>query len=72
MDLSESLRDPIGAAAFAMAATAAYIYIKARMNNESPPELNSYTKPSILVGILVYFIVSHGAAVKETISVEPF
>ena len=72
MDISEHLRDPIGATVFAGLATAAYIYMKARMNNEPKPELNAYTKPSILVAILVYFIVSNGAACKETISVDPF
>jgi len=72
MDISEYLRDPVGAAVFAAMATSGYIFFKARINNEPKPELNVYTKPSILIAILVYFIVANGTCAKEPISVDPF
>jgi len=72
MDISEYIREPTGAAVFAAAATAAYIYIKAKMNNEKTPKTSDYIKPAILVALLVFFIVSNGAGKRETISTEPF
>lgn len=72
MDLNETLRDPFGAAVVAACCTAAYIHFKAKMNNEGKLELSSYTKPSILNAILVYFIVSGGVGAKENISVDPY
>ena len=72
MDISESLRDPFGAALIAGCVTAGYIHVKARMNNEGKLELSSYTKPAILNGILVYFIVSGGIGAKEKISADPY
>jgi len=68
----DNLRDPINASLFGAVATAGYMFLKAKLNNEPKPQMNEYTKPAILVAILVYFIVSQGNAVKETISVEPF
>lgn len=68
----DNLRDPINAALFAAVSTAGYMFLKAKLNNEPKPQMNEYTKPAILVSILVYFIVSQGNAAKETISVEPF
>ena len=70
--LSEQLRDPLGAAVIAAGITAGYLYLKMKMNNESPLPLNAYTKPAILNAIMVYFIVSNGIGTKEQISVEPF
>ena len=64
--------DPVGAAIAAAVITAAYIYTKAKMNNEPVPEMNVYTKPAILNGIMVYFIVSSGIGGKERISIDPF
>lgn len=72
MDLSESLRDPFGAAVIGGCITAAYIHFKAKMNNEGKLELSSYTKPSILNAIMVYFIVSGGIGAKESISTDPY
>lgn len=72
MDISEYIREPLGAAAFAGLATVCYIYLKARMNNEPKPETSDFIKPAILIGLLVYFIVSSGAGQRETISAEPF
>jgi hypothetical protein len=72
MDISEYIREPTGAAVFAAIATAAYIYIKAKINNEATPKPSNYVKPGLLVALLVYFIVSNGAGKRETISTEPF
>jgi hypothetical protein len=72
MDISESLKDPFGAGLIAACATAGYIHFKAQMNNEGKLELSSYTKPSILNAILVYFIVSAGIGAKEKISADPY
>jgi len=72
MDISDSLKDPLSAAVFAACATAGYIHIKARMNNDGKLKPSTYTKPAILVGMLVFFIVQSGVAAKETISTEPY
>ena len=40
MELSDYLRDPINAALIAAALTAAYIHVKAQLNNEGKLELN--------------------------------
>lgn len=72
MDISEQLKEPIGAAIFAGAVTALYIHLKAKLNNEPMPQVSAYTKPAVLVAILVYYIVTTGVAARETISSEPF
>jgi hypothetical protein len=71
-DLSEYLRDPMGAAIIAALITASYIHLKAHLNNEGKLELNKYTKPAVLNAILVFFIVSNGLGQKEAISTDPF
>jgi len=71
-DLSDYLRDPVSAALVAAGLTAAYIHLKAYLNNEGKLELNKYTKPAVLNAILVFFIVSGGIGKKEAISSEPF
>jgi hypothetical protein len=71
-DLADYLRDPFSAALIAAAITALYINVKQRINNEGQLPLHAYTKPAILNGIMVYFIVSNGLALKEPISTEPF
>ena len=71
-DLSEYLRDPVSAALIAAAITAGYIHIKAYLNNEGKLEMNQYTKPAVLVAILVYVIVMNGLGQKEVISNDPF
>ncbi len=72
MELSDHLRDPVSAALIRAGLTAAYIHLKAYLNNEGKLELNKYTKPAVLNAILVFFIVSGGLGKKETISSEPF
>lgn len=72
MDISEQLKEPTGAAIFAGIVTALYIYFKAQLNDEPVPQTSAYTKPAILVAILVYYIVSTGVSAKETISTDPF
>ena len=72
MDISEYIKEPVGAAIFAALATAGYIHLKTKLNNESQPPLSAYTKPSLLIAMLVYFIVTNGSAAREKISVEPF
>jgi hypothetical protein len=70
--MEEYLRNPMWAAVFAAAVTAAYIHVKAHINNEGKLPTSAYTKPAALVAILVYFIVYNGVAVREPISAEPF
>ena len=72
MELSEALRDPMSAAVIGCLITAGYIHVKAKMNNEGVLQTHQYTKPAVLVALLVYFIVSQGVGAKESISTEPF
>jgi hypothetical protein len=72
MDISEQLKDPLYAALFAAAVTAAYIHVKAHMNNEGKLKLSDYAKPASLVAILVFFIVQSGTAAPESILTDPF
>ena len=72
MELSEALRDPMSAAVIGGLITAGYIHVKAKMNNEGVLQTHQYTKPAVLVALLVYFIVSQGVDAKESISTEPF
>jgi Na+/pantothenate symporter len=72
MDIGDYLREPLNAAIFAALVTAAYVHIKAKMNNEGKLQLSQYIKPAFLVGLLVYFIVSNGSGTREKISSEPF
>lgn len=72
MELSEYLRDPIYAGLIAGMITAGYIHTKAYLNNEGKLEMNQYTKPAVLVSILVYMIVFIGIGQKEVISDDPF
>lgn len=70
--MEQYLKEPTWAALFAMVATIGYMHGKAKLNNEAPPQNSECMKPAILVGMLVYFIVSTGVNAKETISLEPF
>ena len=72
MELSEYLRDPVYAGLIAGMITAGYIHAKAYLNNEGKLEINQYTKPAVLVAILVYFIVVNGIGQKAIISDDPF
>jgi hypothetical protein len=69
---SEYLRDPAYAALFAAVVTIAYIHFKAHINNSPVPKTSDFAKPSALVGMLVYFIVSNGPATREAILTEPY
>lgn len=68
----DQLRDPVMAALFAAVVTAAYIYFKSRVNNETVPPNSVFMKPAILNAVLVYFIVSNGSGTKPRILTEPF
>lgn len=66
------LRDPASAAMIAAAVVMAYVYFRAKMNNEGPLKNSEFIKPGFLTGLLVYFIVSSGQASHEPLSKEPF
>ena len=70
--MDQYLREPFGAAVIAAGVTIAYIYGKAKMNNEGKVKNSDYFKNAFLVGILVYFIVSQGQGSHEPIMKEPF
>jgi hypothetical protein len=72
MEVGDYLREPMYAALFAGVSTAAYVHIKAKMNNEGKLQTSQYVKPAFLVALLVYFIVSSGSGSREKISAEPF
>jgi|TARA_B100001758_G_C18224997_1_gene512273 hypothetical protein len=72
MEFEDYLRDPAWAGIVAGGITAGYIHAKSRLNNEGKLPMSSYTKPAMLVAILVFFIISQGVAKRETISSEPF
>tara|TARA_B110000285_G_C15141855_1_gene631332 strand:- start:7465 stop:7683 length:219 start_codon:yes stop_codon:yes gene_type:complete len=72
MDISEQLRDPVGAAGAAFIITAGYIHIKAKMNNEGKLQAAQYVKPAILNAIMVYFIMINGVGTREKISSESY
>lgn len=72
MELTETLRDPSGAAMVAAGMTMAYIYFRGQINNEPKKELSDYLKPAVLNAIMVYFIVDNGISQKEVLSPEPF
>ena len=72
MELSETLRDPMGAAMVAAGMTVAYLYIKEQLNNEPKKELNAHLKPAVLNAAMVYFIIDQGISQREMISTEPF
>ena len=67
------MREPLNAALFAAAVTAATIYFTLPQKSEKQPVKNStFTKPALFVGLLVYFIVYSGNTRYETISKDPF
>jgi hypothetical protein len=72
MEFEDYLRDPAWAGIVAGAITAGYIHAKSRLNNEGKLPISSYTKPAMLVAILVFFIISQGVSKRETISSDPF
>ena len=70
--MEDYLRDPIYGALIAAAATTGYILFKAKLNGEPRPQNSEFIKPSILVGILVYFIISGGLGKGDKKLTEPF
>ena len=72
MEFEDYLRDPAWAGIVAGGITAGYIHAKSRLNNEGKLPKSSYTKPAMLVAILVFFIISQGVSKRETISSDPF
>ena len=70
--MDQYLREPTGAAVIAGAVTMAYVYGRAKMNNEGPIKNSEMMKPAFLVAILVYFIVSRGSESSETMTKEPY
>jgi len=72
MNVEDIIREPAGAAVIAAGATALYVHLKAKMNNEPLPSTSQYAKPAVLVAILVYVLTMYGSGQKERISSEPF
>ena len=70
--MDQYLREPMSAAVIAAIATMAYVYIKAKMNNEGKVKNSEYFKPAFLVGLLVCFIVNQGQTSHEAPTKEPF
>ena len=73
--LSTYLSNPLYAAGFAMIVVVLYIHMKQQLNHEPKPNTSDYTKPAILVGILVYFIVHmimYGHGDNAQVLREPF
>jgi uncharacterized membrane protein YphA (DoxX/SURF4 family) len=65
-------KEPFSAAIIAAAAVMAYVFVKAKMNNEGKVKNSEYFKNAFLVGLLVYFIISQGQGSHEPIMKEPF
>lgn len=70
--MDQYTRDPMSAGVIAAAATMAYVYVKAKMNNEGKLKNSDFFKPAFLVGLLVYFIVSQSRGSHEPIMKEPY
>ena len=70
--MDQYFREPTSAAAIAAATVMAYVFIKAKMNNEGKLKNSDYFKPAFLVAALVYFIVSQGQGDSSPIMKEPF
>jgi uncharacterized membrane protein len=70
--MDQYFREPLSAAVIAVAVVVAYVYIRAKMNNEEKLKNSDYFKPAFLVGILVYFIVSQGQGDSGPVLKEPF
>lgn len=66
--MESQLKNPLYAALFAAAVTAAAVYLTKGKDLKN----SEYTKPALFVGVLVYFIVYYGNGQYETISKEPF
>ena len=69
--MDQYCREPVSAAAIAVAVVVAYVYLTSKMNNETKKN-SDYFKPAFLVGLLVYFIVSQGQGDSGPVMKEPF
>lgn len=70
--MDQYLREPTSAAVIAGAVTMAYVYGRAKMNNEGPVKNSEMMKPAFLVALLVYFIVSRSSETHEVMTKEPY
>jgi hypothetical protein len=70
--MDQYFREPFSASIIAIGAVVAYVFIRARMNNEEKLKNSDYFKPAFLVGLLVYFIVSQGQGDSGPVLREPF
>jgi len=70
--MDKYFREPASAAAIAAAITAAYVYIKAKMNGQGKLKNSDFAKPAFLVALLVFFIVSQGNGQGEAMTKEPY
>ena len=70
--MDKYFREPMSAAAIAAIVTAAYVYIKGKMNGQGKLKNSDYVKPAFLVALLVFFIVSQGNGQGEAVSKEPY
>lgn len=68
--LENELRNPAYAAGVASMVTATYVYITKK--DDDGFKNSTWTKPALMVGILVYVIVKIGIGNKETLMKEPF
>ena len=66
------LKDPTVAAVFAAVITAAYVYFKNKINNQTGLPNSTYMKPAMLNAIMVYFIMSYSGVKNEQIITEPY
>jgi ABC-type tungstate transport system substrate-binding protein len=70
--MDQYCREPMSAAAIAVAVVVAYVYLRSKMNNEEKLKNSDYFKPAFLVGLLVYLIVSQGQGDSGPVLKEPF
>ncbi len=70
--MDQYFREPFSASVIAAAVVVAYVFIRARMNNQEKLKNSDYFKPAFLVGLLVYFIVSQGQGDSGPVLKEPF
>lgn len=70
--MDQYFREPFSAAVIAAGVVVAYVFLRARMNNEEKLKNSDYFKPAFLVGLLVYFIVSQGQGDSGPVLREPF
>jgi len=70
--MEQYFQEPTSAALIAAAVTMGYVFIRSKMNGDGKIKNSDYFKPAFLVGLLVYFIVSHGQGSHGQATKEPF